>query len=49
MEYRAYYEYLTNNGAGLFTIVLLPYAEGKFPTIIFRSPYVDSKGIAARH
>ncbi len=35
-----FYIYLNFNDADLFTLVWLP-DEGKFPTVIFRSPYVD--------
>jgi len=38
----SYYEYLNFNGADLFTLVCLPKKEGKFPTVIFRSPYVSA-------
>ena len=34
----AYYKYLSMNGEEFFTVVLLPAKEGKFPTIICRSP-----------
>ena len=37
-----YSEYLEFNGASLFTVVCLP-AEGRFPTVIMRSPYVDAE------
>ena len=36
-----YFEYLKMNGEDFFTVVLLPAKEGKFPTIICRSPYVS--------
>ena len=29
-------------GAELFTVVLLPETEGKFPVVLYRSPYVDA-------
>ncbi len=35
------YEYLTVNGTSLFTAVLLPAKEGRYPTVIRRDPYVD--------
>jgi predicted acyl esterase len=41
MDYRTFYEYLAHNGAELFTVVCLPNAVGKFPTVIYRTPYVD--------
>lgn len=37
----SYYQYLFVNGAELFTVCCLPEKDGKFPTVIFRSPYVD--------
>jgi len=40
--YSSYYNYITVNGADLFTIVLLPNNSEKFPVIIRRSPYVDA-------
>lgn len=36
-----YYKYLHSEKAELFTVVCLPEANGSFPTVIFRSPYVD--------
>ena len=36
-----YHEYLPVDGAELFTVVCLPEAEGTFPIVIYRSPYVD--------
>ncbi len=36
-----YYEYIELNGAKLFTAVALPYEGGRFPTVIYRNPYVD--------
>jgi len=36
-----YYEYVKSNDVDLFTVVSLPDKDGKFPTVIFRSPYVD--------
>ena len=38
---KSYYQYLHFNNADLFTIILLPNSSGKFPTVIFRCPYVD--------
>ena len=43
MEHVTFYKYLQNNGADLFTGVCLPCAEGKFPTVIYRAPYVDDE------
>lgn len=37
-----YYEFIEFNGANLHTSICLPKKEGKFPTIIMRTPYVDS-------
>lgn len=36
MEYR----YLQFNGENFFTIILLPEKHGKFPVVVYRSPYV---------
>lgn len=36
-----YSTYLAHGGVELFTIVCLPEKNGKFPTVIMRSPYVD--------
>lgn len=38
----AYYEYLKISGERLFTVIALPQREGKFPTVVCRSPYVKS-------
>ena len=35
-------EYIEFDGAHFFTVVLLPQAKGAFPTVIFRTPYVQS-------
>ena len=35
-------KYLEINGAELFTVVCLPQSCGTFPTVIYRSPYVDA-------
>ncbi|MBR5309129.1 MAG: CocE/NonD family hydrolase [Clostridia bacterium] len=37
----SYHEYLSINGAELFTFIMLPEKEGKFPTVVVRIPYVD--------
>ena len=37
----AYSVYVPVDGAELFTLVCLPKKEGRFPTVIMRSPYVD--------
>ena len=39
---KAIFNYLENNKAKLFTIACLPQSNKTFPTIIMRSPYVDS-------
>ena len=39
----SYYRYLLNDGAELFTVVCLPENGGRFPTVIYRSPYVDAE------
>ena len=43
MSHYAYYTYLSVDGAEIFTVVCLPDREGKYPTIITRSPYVESE------
>ena len=42
MEHFYYYRYLKLNGEDLFTVVMLPEMEGKFPVVICRSPYVKN-------
>ena len=42
MERFAKVEYIEFDGAKFFTLVLLPKKLGVFPTVIFRSPYVQS-------
>lgn len=37
-----YFEFIDFNGAKLHTSICLPKKEGKFPTVIMRTPYVDS-------
>ena len=37
----SYCRYLTVNNAELFTVVCLPDTCGKYPTVIYRNPYVD--------
>lgn len=39
---RNFYQYLTVENAELFTVVCMPEEKGSFPTVIFRSPYVDA-------
>ena len=41
-NYYSYHEYLPFEEIELFTVVCLPYKGGKFPTIIYRTPYVDA-------
>lgn len=42
MSKYAYFEYLDVDESKLFTMIALPAPDGKFPTIICRSPYVKS-------
>ena len=37
------YQYLLCRETPLFTMIGLPQAEGKYPAVIFRTPYVDSE------
>ena len=37
----SFFRYLNVGGASLFTAICLPASTGKFPTVIFRNPYVD--------
>lgn len=39
---KVYYQYLSFEGADLFTVICLPDTCGKHPTVIYRNPYVDS-------
>ncbi len=39
-EFYSDYKYIDSAGNDIFTIILLPSEDGKFPTVIFRSPYV---------
>ncbi|MBQ7916327.1 MAG: hypothetical protein IJ315_06025, partial [Firmicutes bacterium] len=41
-EVTVLYKYLEFNGAELFTVICLPQGSGQFPTVIYRSPYVDA-------
>ena len=43
MGYSCCYHYVQVENAELFTAVCLPQASGRFPTVIYRSPYVDSE------
>lgn len=36
-----YYAYVPSEDIDLFTIICLPHKDGKFPTVLYRSPYVD--------
>jgi len=36
-----FFKYLNNNNADLFTVVCMPEINGKYPTVIYRDPYVD--------
>lgn len=42
MEPKAFCRYLTVGSAALFTVICLP-GDGKYPTVIARSPYVDAE------
>lgn len=42
LKYYGYNEYIKSGGCMLYTAVMLPSREGKFPTVIKRSPYVNS-------
>ena len=39
----SYCTYVESDGCRIHTTVCLPAADGKFPTMIFRSPYVDAE------
>lgn len=41
MTTTCYAVFLPVEGADLFTVVLLPQKEGRFPVVLMRSPYVD--------
>ena len=44
MSFVTYHRYLEMpDGARIFTAVCLPSAEGTFPVVLCRSPYVDSE------
>ena len=43
MEAFSYCKYLSFNGIELFTVVCLPHKDGQFPTVIYRTPYVDNE------
>ncbi|MBR2340478.1 MAG: CocE/NonD family hydrolase [Clostridia bacterium] len=46
-NFYAYYDYVISRDTRLFTVIMLPSKEGKFPCIITRSPYVDGDGDVA--
>ena len=41
MEHVAYHKYIISEGVSLFTVIMLPHKDGKFPTVVVRTPYVD--------
>ena len=41
MKHICKYYYIDTNGIPLFTMVALPEENGRFPAVIYRSPYVD--------
>lgn len=41
MEHYGYCEYIKFDGEDFFTVVLLPEKDGSFPSVIYRSPYVQ--------
>ncbi len=43
MQHKSFFQYVPSNGVELFTVACLPSAEGKYPTVIYRSPYVDAE------
>lgn len=49
MHPEVFYEHMEFNNAKLFTIIALPEKKGKFPTVIMRSPYVDSDELASKY
>jgi len=42
MNCHSEYQYLKLNGESFFTAILLPEKNGRFPTVICRSPYVSA-------
>lgn len=42
MNHRFHYRYLPFDGEKFFTMVLLPAQDGRFPTVVCRSPYVKN-------
>ncbi len=43
MKYYTNVEYIEFNNAKFFTMLFLPYKDGSFPTVVFRTPYVQSQ------
>ena len=43
MSFKVFYQYLNCNSADLFTVICLPGESGKYPTVLFRNPYVDNE------
>ena len=43
MSYISYSETIAADGAVLYTVVCLPRESGRFPIVLYRSPYVDSE------
>ena len=43
MEKTAFYQYIKHGETEFFTAVCLPKEGGRFPAVIFRSPYVDAE------
>ncbi len=41
MSHEAFCCYVSCSGAELFTVICLPEKGGKFPTVLYRTPYVD--------
>ena len=40
-EYYGYSDFVNVNGVKLYTVIMLPKKEGKFPTIVMRTPYIE--------
>ena len=43
MCHKTFSLYLPCDGAELFTVVCLPEEGGQYPTVIYRTPYVDAE------
>ena len=43
----SYSKYLSSDDIDLFTVVCLPDNDGKYPTVIIRTPYVDESELLA--